>query len=135
MKESNGLTLWIGEIGEENGEREKPAGAEKPERVETGAAREKKEIPAESKGEGEKALTKTHSEGKISLDLRDGDLRSVFRLISEAAQREIVPGEEVKGTISLRLKDVPWEDALDAILSIYQLKKKEEGNRILILPR
>ena len=53
---------------------------------------------------------------------------SVFALISEAAQRQIVPSAEVQGTITLRLIDVPWDQALDAILSIYSLKRVDEGS-------
>jgi hypothetical protein len=83
----------------------------------------------------EKRAGKIYSGEKISLDFIDADIRSVLALISETAKRQIVPEAEVQGTITLRLTDVPWDQALDVILSIYNLKSLDEGNLIRILPR
>lgn len=89
----------------------------------------------EKKPEAEKPSVKIYSGGKITLDFFEADIRRVFALISEVAQRQIVPSPEVQGTITLRLIDVPWQQALDAILSVYNLKRVDEGSIIRILPR
>ena len=87
------------------------------------------------KQEAEKPFVKINSREKITLDFVEVDIRKVFALISEAAQQQIVPSAEVQGTITLRLIDVPWQQALDAILSIYSLKRVDEGSVIRIFPR
>ena len=95
-----------------------------------------KRIPSPpEKPEAEKPAVQIYSGERITLDLINADIRSVFALISEAARRQIVPSAEVQGTITLRLVDVPWDQALDAILSIYSLKRVDEGSIIRILPR
>jgi hypothetical protein len=98
-------------------------------------ADEKKLTSPPEKPEAEKPAVKIYSGERITLDLVNADIRSAFALISEAARRQIVPSAEVQGTISLRLIEVPWDQALDAILSIYSLKRIDEGSIIRILPR
>jgi hypothetical protein len=75
------------------------------------------------------------SNKKITLDFVEADIRRVFALISETAGQPIVPSSEVQGTITLRLIDVPWPQALEAIISIYNLKRIDEGSVIRIFPR
>jgi type IV pilus assembly protein PilQ len=96
---------------------------------------EPKPIPPPGKPEAERPGVKIYSGEKITLDFIEADIHRVLALISEAAKRQIVPSAEVRGTITLRLIDVPWDQALDAILSIHNLKKVEEGNLIRIFPR
>jgi hypothetical protein len=91
--------------------------------------------PPPEKREAERPSVKIYSGEKITLDFIEVDIRRVFALISEASQRQIVPSPEVQGTITLRLIDVPWDQALDAILSIYNLRRVDEGSLIRILPR
>jgi len=52
----------------------------------------------------------------ISLDLKDADIKDVFRTISQLTQLNIVVDPEVKGTVTVQLEDVPWDQALDLIL-------------------
>lgn len=99
------------------------------------AAEEKTVVPLPEKLEAEKPAIKAYSGEKITLDFVETDIRIVLALISETAKRQIVPSAEVQGTISLRLIDVPWDQALDVIVSIYNLKRIDEGNIIRILPR
>ena len=77
---------------------------------------------------------KSYIGAKISLDLMNADIREVFRLIGNTAQREIIPSDEVEGMISLRLIDIPWDQALDVILDTRNLKKIEVENVIRIIP-
>ena len=84
--------------------------------------------------EAEPERPKANIGAKISLDFMNADIREVFRLIGNAAQKKIIPSDEVGGMISLRLIDTPWDQALDVILDTRNLKKIEVENVILIIP-
>ena len=71
---------------------------------------------------------------KISLDVKDADITNIFRLLAEVSKLNIVVPEEVKGKITLRLIDVPWDQALDIILKTKGLGMIREGNVIRIAP-
>jgi hypothetical protein len=93
-------------------------------------------VPEEGKKpEAEKPSAKIYPREKITLDFVEVDIRKVFALISETAQQQIVPSSDVQGTITLRMIDVPWQQALDAILSIYGLIRVDEGSLIRIFPK
>lgn len=64
----------------------------------------------------------------ISLDLKDADLKDVLRTFAELARINIVIDPEVKGSVTVRLKDVPWDQALDVILQVNGLGYVLEGN-------
>jgi type IV pilus assembly protein PilQ len=68
---------------------------------------------------------------KISLDFKDADIQNVLRLIAEVSQKNIVLSEAVKGKVTIRLLNVPWDMALDVILKTYALDKEELGPNIL----
>ncbi len=69
---------------------------------------------------------------KVTLEFADADVRKIFQLLSEVSNKNFVLGDEVGGTISLKLVNVPWDQALDIILDTKNLDKREEGNIILI---
>lgn len=69
---------------------------------------------------------------KVSLDFRDADLRQVFGLISQVSKRRIIMSDDIREQITIRLLDVPWDEALDIILEHMNLRKFEEGNIIRI---
>lgn len=71
---------------------------------------------------------------KISIDLKEADLRNVLLLLSEIAQLNIVLGEEVKGRVTMRLNEVPWDQALEAILQSGSLGMVRVGKVIRIAP-
>jgi type IV pilus assembly protein PilQ len=71
---------------------------------------------------------------KISIDFQDAELVHVFRLIADISGYNIVVSPDVKGKFSMRLLDVPWDQALDVILRNYGLSKSIEGNIIRIAP-
>ncbi|MFQ5329264.1 MAG: type IV pilus secretin PilQ [Thermodesulfobacteriota bacterium] len=71
---------------------------------------------------------------KISLDLTDADITNVLRLIAEVSNLNIISGDDVRGKISLRLIDVPWDQAFDIILRTKGLGKVEEGNVVMVAP-
>jgi type IV pilus assembly protein PilQ len=70
---------------------------------------------------------------RISIDFQDANIRSVFRLLSEVSGKNIVSAEDIKGTVTITLKNVPWDQALDTILSLNSLTKKESGDVISII--
>jgi len=75
-----------------------------------------------------------YSGKKISLDFQDADIKSVFRLISEVSGLSIVAGPDVKADVTVHMKNVPWDQALDTILEINGLGKKRTGTVISVLP-
>lgn len=79
--------------------------------------------------------TRSRYTGKrISLDLKDADIQNVLRLLADVSQLNIVAGEDVKGRVTLKLKNVPWDQALDIILASKQLGKDRSGNIIRVAP-
>lgn len=72
---------------------------------------------------------------KISVDFYKIDLHNVFRLIGEVSGYNIVVDDSVKGTLTLSLKDVPWDFVLDVIMNLKDLQKEERYNTIVISPK
>ncbi len=78
---------------------------------------------------------KSHYIGEeLSLDFQDADINSVFRLISEVSGFSIVAGPGVKSEVTIHMKKIPWDQALDAVLEINGLGKKQSGRVITVLP-
>ena len=71
---------------------------------------------------------------KISLDFQDIDVRRVLQLLADFTGINMVAADTVQGNITLRLKDVPWDQALDIILKTKNLDKRRNGNVIWIAP-
>ncbi|RMG12126.1 MAG: type IV pilus secretin family protein [Deltaproteobacteria bacterium] len=71
---------------------------------------------------------------RINLDLKEMDIHNVLRLIAEVSKRNIVVSDDVKGTVTLRLRNVPWDQALDIVLRSKGLDKEVVGNIIRIAP-
>lgn len=71
---------------------------------------------------------------KINIDFQDVELTHVFRLIADISGYNIVVSPNVKGKFSMKLLDVPWDQALDIILRNYGLSKSIEANVIRIAP-
>jgi len=69
---------------------------------------------------------------KVTLEFADADVRKIFQLLSEVSNRNFVLGDDVTGTISIKLVNVPWDQALDIILDTKGLDKREQGNVIVI---
>lgn len=71
---------------------------------------------------------------RISVDFYKIDIHNVFRLFREVTDLNIIVDEEVQGSLTLALTDVPWDFALDIILNLMDLKKEERFNTIVIYP-
>ena len=77
---------------------------------------------------------KQYTGEEISLDFQDADIKSVFRLISEISGFSIVAGPDVKAEVTVHMKDIAWDQALDTILEVNGLGKKQSGKVITVLP-
>ncbi len=71
---------------------------------------------------------------RISLDFQDADIVPIFRLLADISGYNIVVSPEVKGRLTMKLINVPWDQALDLILKTFGLGKSIEGNIIRIAP-
>ena len=69
----------------------------------------------------------------VSLDFQDASIKSVLRLLSEVGGVTIVSGDDVKGNVTLHMKKVPWTQALDTILDVQGLVKKQTGDVISVM--
>lgn len=91
--------------------------------------------PAATAGTYEVAANKASYNGKrISLNFQDIKVRAVLQIIAEFTGLNIVSSDQVKGNVTLRLKDVPWDQALDIILKSQGLAKRQFGNVLLVAP-
>ncbi|HHN64503.1 MAG TPA: type IV pilus secretin PilQ, partial [Nitrospirae bacterium] len=71
---------------------------------------------------------------RISLDFQDADIIPIFRLLADVSGYNVVIDPGVKGKITMKLINVPWDQALDLILKTFNLDKEIEGNIIRIAP-
>jgi len=104
--------------------------------------KEEKVVPkAEEKPVPTPAITKPAEEGvfermytgrKVSLDFKDADIKNILRLIAEVSNFNIITADDVSGKITMRLVDVPWDQALDVILQSRSLGMVQVGNVIRI---
>jgi len=76
-----------------------------------------------------------YTRDRISVDFYKIDLHNVFRFLREVSGVNIVVDEGVQGVLTLNLEDVPWDFALDVILTLKDLKKIERYNTIVIVPK
>jgi type IV pilus assembly protein PilQ len=72
---------------------------------------------------------------KLSLNFQNIDVRSVLQVIADFTNFNIITSDSVQGNLTLRLKDVPWDQALDIILQARGLDMRKNGNVIWIAPR
>ena len=71
---------------------------------------------------------------RLSLNFQEIEIRSVIAILAEFTGQNVVAGDDVTGTITLKLDDVPWDEALDFIMMTKGLEKFESGNVTLIAP-
>jgi type IV pilus assembly protein PilQ len=71
---------------------------------------------------------------KLSLNFQNIDVRSVLQVIADFTNFNIITSDSVQGSLTLRLKDVPWDQALDIILQAKGLDMRKSGNVIWIAP-
>ena len=72
---------------------------------------------------------------KVSFNFQSIDVRSVLQVIADFTGLNIITSDTVQGSLTLRLKDIPWDQALDIILQTKGLDMRKNGNVVLIAPR
>ena len=75
-----------------------------------------------------------YSGEKLSLNFQNVEVRAVLQVIADFTGLNIITSDTVGGNLTLRLKDVPWDQALDIILQAKGLSKRKNGNVVLIAP-
>jgi type IV pilus assembly protein PilQ len=83
-------------------------------------------------GADRSAPEKTYTGQKISLDFKDADIKNVFRLLAEVSGLNLVVTADVNRRVTLRLVEVPWDQAMDLIISTNGLDKEQVGNVVRI---
>ncbi|KYF88946.1 pilus assembly protein PilQ [Sorangium cellulosum] len=71
---------------------------------------------------------------RIDLDLKDADIHNVLRLISDVGRVNIVTADNVSGTVTIRMRNVPWDQALETVLQAKGLGVVRQGNMIRVAP-
>jgi len=72
---------------------------------------------------------------RLSLNFQSIEIRALLQIIADFSDFNVVTSDSVTGTVTLRLKDVPWDQALDIILQSKGLDKRKSGNVLLIAPK
>ena len=88
--------------------------------------------PLTQSAQAQAAAKKQYSGQKISLNFQSIDVRAVLQILADASGKNIVVSDSVNGNITLRLQDVPWDQALDIILHTKGLATREYGNVMMV---
>lgn len=71
----------------------------------------------------------------IDLDLKDADLHNVFRLLADVGGVNIAVADDVKGSVTLRLRQVPWDQVLATVVALKKLRLQRDGDLYLVTVR
>lgn len=72
---------------------------------------------------------------RIDLDFKDADIHNILRLLAEVGGVNIVTSDDVSGSVTIRMRDVPWDQALDVIMEAKGLGAERRGNLIRVAPQ
>ena len=96
---------------------------------------ERKALQAEIEKETQSFNSTVSYKGDLlSLNFQDIEVRAILQILADFTGKNMVVSDSVKGNLTLRLQNVPWDQALDIILRTKQLSKQENGNVIYIAP-
>ncbi|MGD8926787.1 MAG: type IV pilus secretin PilQ, partial [Thioalkalispiraceae bacterium] len=87
-----------------------------------------------AKDEIKKKKKKEYTGERLSLNFQNIEVRAVLQLIADFTGVNMVTSDSVQGNVTLRLKNVPWDQALDIILKTKGLDKRQKGNVMLVAP-
>ncbi|MFZ1850866.1 MAG: type IV pilus secretin PilQ [Nitrosomonas sp.] len=85
--------------------------------------------------EKRKRATGGYTGERLSLNFQDVEVRAILQVIADFTNINIIASDSVGGNLTLRLKDVPWDQALDIVLQVHGLDKRRAGNVIFVAPR
>ncbi len=95
---------------------------------------EVKPLQPEQSAEALEARKRTFAGEPLSLNFQDIEVRAVLQILADFTGLNVVVSDSVGGNLTLRLKNVPWDQALDIILKTKGLSMRENGNVVLIAP-
>ena len=78
--------------------------------------------------------TKDYDGQRLTLNFQDIETRAVLQLLAETSNRNIVVSDTVQGNVTLRLRNVPWDQALDIVMTTKGLDMRQNGNVIIVAP-
>ncbi len=78
------------------------------------------------------AQVRRYTGKRIDLDLKDADVHNVLRILADVGKINIVTADNVKGKVTIRMKNVPWDQALDTVLQAKQLGMVRRGNIVRV---
>ncbi|MDO4878427.1 MAG: type IV pilus secretin PilQ family protein [Neisseria sp.] len=84
--------------------------------------------------DGLKNKPKNYRGNKVSLDFQDVEVRTILQILAKESGMNIVASDSVNGKMTISLKDVPWDQALDFVLEARNLDKRQNGNIINVAP-
>ncbi len=92
--------------------------------------------PAAENPEGQNIFSeeKEYSGQRLTLNFQDIETRAVLQLLAETSGRNIVVSDTVQGNVTLRLRNVPWDQALDIVMTTKGLDMRENGSVIIVAP-
>ena len=79
-------------------------------------------------------IAKAYNGQKVTLEFKDADIKNIFRIIAEISGYNMIIDSAVVGKVTIRLVNVPWDQALDLLLETNNLGMKKVGNVIRVLP-
>ena len=83
---------------------------------------------------GQRQVAGIYTGEKTTLVFDNAEVRDILRLIAEISDLNIIASDEVQGSVTLRLIDVPWDQALDLILDVTNLGMIQQGNVVRVMP-
>jgi type II secretory pathway component HofQ len=75
---------------------------------------------------------KRYTGRRVDLDFKDADIHNILRLLADVGQVNIMTAEEIKGEVTIKMRDVPWDQALDVVLRGQNLAYDRDGDTIRI---
>ena len=93
--------------------------------------------PAAETDEAESSLfseTKEYEGQRLTLNFQDIETRAVLQLLAETSGKNIVVSDTVQGNVTLRLRNIPWDQALDIVMTTKGLDMRQNGNVIIVAP-
>jgi len=93
--------------------------------------------PSAEEGDEESSLfseTKEYEGQRLTLNFQDIETRAVLQLLAETSGKNIVVSDTVQGNVTLRLRNVPWDQALDIVMTTKGLDMRQNGNVIMVAP-
>jgi type IV pilus assembly protein PilQ len=84
--------------------------------------------------QGRSQRKKRYTGRRIDLDFKDADIHNILRLLADVGQVNIITSDDVKGSVTIRMRNVAWDHALDVILQTKRLGMQRDQNLIRVAP-